>query len=628
MKYSKYPICLLLLSMVVSCTEKASEVKESSEEQPMQFLPFTTLALNDMSGFKKTTDNWQIVGRAYVDRTKEKTLSGTPGKGVLANISGDTKKDHLFTIFEHGDIELELDVMMPVDSNSGLYFQGRYEVQLFDSWGKKEPEYSDIGGIYQGDDEEGRKGFEGQAPMVNAAKTPGLWQHFKIIFHAPKFDSNGKKTKNAWFEEVRLNGVLLHENLEVTGPTRAAAFTDEKPMGPFMIQGDHGPVAIKNIKYKLYQDKEVFLIGVKMGEYENESKTFPNIDSLAPIREVATDSISSLMASGERPQKLLIYTGELSVPEEGDYLFDFKVNQAGGAFLIENDTLVSFNGNFNLDDPGFATVTLKKGNVPFKLLYNKHNRWARGLKLAVEGPGLQKQSLTAVGSIDLNRGKPDREIMVEVADEPVTQRGFVMHKGRKRTHVISVGMPEGIHFAYDLAFGSLLKAWDGDFLNTTQMWHARGIEQLAVPSAFNVSVHGDPDFEFLKDDLTVWPDSIPENVVQKQLGYEFDTKGVPTFSHEIDGTIITDRFVPVAANRGLKRTTTISGNKEIWHKIADGSKIEALSDGTYVINDESYFVEFSGNDSLKPVIRHVNGKDELLVKVGAGGHSMNYSIIW
>ncbi len=628
MNYSKYLIYLLLFSMLASCTEKVSEVKETAEEQPIQLLPFTTLELNDMSGFKETTDNWQIVGSAYVDRAKEKTITGSPGTGVLINLPDDTKRGHLFTGFEHGDIELELDVMMPVNSNSGLYFQGRYEVQLFDSWGVKEPKYSDIGGIYQRHDENEDKGYEGHAPRVNVAKTPGLWQHFKIIFHAPKFDSSGKKIKNAWFEEVRLNGELLHENIEVTGPTRSAAFTDEKPMGPLMFQGDHGPVAVKNIRYKLYQEKEVSLEGVKMAEYENESQTFPNIDSLTPIREITTDSISSLMATGERPQKLLVYTGELSIPENGDYLFDFKVNQAGGAFLIENDTLVSFNGSYDLDSPGFATVTLKKGKVPFKLLYNKHNRWNRGLTLSVEGPGLQKQNLTAAGSLDLRRGKPANEIMVAVADEPVTQRGFVMHEGHKRTHVISVGMPEGIHYAYDLAFGSLIKAWDGSFLNTTQMWHSRGIEQLAVPGAFSVSVHGDPDFEFLKDDLTVWRDSIPENVVQKQLGYEFDAKGVPTFSHEINGTVIKDRFVPVKANRGLKRTITISGDKEIWHKIADGSKIEALPDGTYIINDESYFVDFSGNDSLKPMIRHVNGKDELLVKVGAGEHSMNYSIIW
>ena len=42
------------------------------------------------------------------------------------------------------------------------------------------------------------------------------------------------------------NGILVHENAELTGPTRAAAFRDEKPLGPILFQGDHGPVAYRN----------------------------------------------------------------------------------------------------------------------------------------------------------------------------------------------------------------------------------------------------------------------------------------------------------------------------------------------------------------------------------------------
>lgn len=629
MKYPKYPVCLFLIFILASCTEKTSEVKETSKEQPRRILPFTQIELSDLSAFQKTTDNWNIAGGAYVDRTKEKTLSGSSGKGVLVNISDETNKGHLFTAFEHGDIELELDVMMPVKSNSGLYFQGRYEVQLLDSWGVDKPTYTDIGGIYQRwDDAREEKGYEGSAPDINASKAPGLWQHLKIIFHAPQFDASGKKVKNAWFEEVRLNGELLQKDVEVTGPTRAAAFNDEKSLGPLMIQGDHGPVAFKNIKYKLYEEKKVALVGVRMAEYESKSKTFPDLDSLTPIREIATDSISSLMATGERPQKMLIYEGELSIPEDGDYLFDLKVNQAGGLLLINNDTVVDFNGSYSLDDPGFATVNLQKGDVPFKLIYNKHNRWVSGFSLDVEGPAMQKHSLVAKGSLDLSKGKPANEIMVDVLDEPVTQRGFFMHEGEKRTHIISVGMPQGVHFAYDLAVGSLIKAWDGSFLNTTQMWHARGTEQLGEPAAFNVSLHGDPDFAFLENDQMAWPDSVPDNVMQKQLGYEFDASGVPTFSHKINGTVISNRFEIAKVDRGLKRMAAISGDTEIWLKIADGVKIEKLPDGTYIINNESYFIDFTDNDEISPVIRHVNGMDELLVKVDAGEHNINYSIIW
>src|SRR5690606_16105691 len=143
--------------------------------------------------------NWQIVNDAVADRVKERTITFSEGTGVLVNTGNEDNNGHILTAFEHGDIEIELDVMMPVKSNSGLYFQGRYEVQLLDSWGVKEPQYLDIGGIYQRRDDtrgKGKEGFEGQAPTMNAAKAPGLWQHFKIIFHAPKFDEAGNKIKN------------------------------------------------------------------------------------------------------------------------------------------------------------------------------------------------------------------------------------------------------------------------------------------------------------------------------------------------------------------------------------------------------------------------------------------------
>jgi hypothetical protein len=46
------------------------------------------------------------------------------------------------------------------------------------------------------------------------------------------------------------NGKVVHENIEVTGPTRAAGFNDEQATGPLMIQGDHGPVAYRNIRIR------------------------------------------------------------------------------------------------------------------------------------------------------------------------------------------------------------------------------------------------------------------------------------------------------------------------------------------------------------------------------------------
>lgn len=215
---------------------------------------FTSLDLKDLSGFEPVADNWKIVGTVEVDRSGEKLMSGSAGTGVLFCFPTETAKDNLFTKLEHADIELKVELMVPVKSNSGLYFQGRYEAQILDSWGATQLRHADIGGIYQRWDpsrEKGSEGYEGHPPLVNAAKEPGEWQTYRIKFRAPRFDADGTKVENARFEEVWLNGQLVQKNVEVTGPTRASPFENEVPIDALMIQGDHGPVAFRNFSYRL-----------------------------------------------------------------------------------------------------------------------------------------------------------------------------------------------------------------------------------------------------------------------------------------------------------------------------------------------------------------------------------------
>lgn len=192
--------------------------------------------------------NWQVAGGLAGDPRHDKTLTPAPGTGILVCNPTKAAHAHLFTTWTHGDLALDLDFLMATGSNSGVYLQGRYEVQLYDSWGVQTPGFIDCGGIYERWDDsrpKGQKGYEGIAPRTNACLAPGLWQHLHIEFEAPRFDAAGKKTRNARFPKVVLNGITIHENAEVTGPTRSAAFNDEQPLGPLMIQGDHGPVAIR-----------------------------------------------------------------------------------------------------------------------------------------------------------------------------------------------------------------------------------------------------------------------------------------------------------------------------------------------------------------------------------------------
>lgn len=173
-------------------------------------------------------------------------LSGFPEpSGVILNgPRGQTS--NLVTDEKFGDVELYLEFMLAKGSNSGVYLQGLYEVQIFDSWGSTEPMTSSDGGaIYHRWIED--HGVGGSAPSRSASRRPGEWQSYQIWFRAPRFDANGVKVENARFVRVLYNGLSVQNDVEVDGPTRAAMDLHEAPVNPLMLQGDHGPVAFRNI---------------------------------------------------------------------------------------------------------------------------------------------------------------------------------------------------------------------------------------------------------------------------------------------------------------------------------------------------------------------------------------------
>ncbi len=192
---------------------------------------------------------WQVVGKAMIDKARPKMLVRKPGTGILINGPVGKAKD-LISKTEFGDARVHVEFMVAQGSNSGVYIQGQYEIQIFDSWKLRKPPYPGIecGGIYERWDENRTpKGYEGYSPLVNAALAPGKWQSFDIFFRAARFDANGKKIADARFEKIIHNGVVIHENVELAGPTRGPMFPEDVPAGPLRLQGDHGPIAFRNI---------------------------------------------------------------------------------------------------------------------------------------------------------------------------------------------------------------------------------------------------------------------------------------------------------------------------------------------------------------------------------------------
>jgi hypothetical protein len=180
--------------------------------------------------------NWKV-GIAKLDPADPAKLVVEPaadGKGEMACV-GHGRDIH--TKQKFGDCTISVEVMVPKGSNSGIYLMGEYEIQILDSFGKKNVGPGDMGGLYSQ-----------VAPKLNASKAPGEWQQYVIEFQTPRFDAEGKKTANAKLVKVTLNGQVIHDNVDIKGVTGGALTGKESTAGPLRFQGDHGAIAFRNIK--------------------------------------------------------------------------------------------------------------------------------------------------------------------------------------------------------------------------------------------------------------------------------------------------------------------------------------------------------------------------------------------
>lgn len=191
----------------------------------------------DLSGWKTkgeaSKSHWTL-GKASLKPNDPAQIEVTPGGKDLVNSTGGGVD--LYTEQKFGDVHIELEVMVPRGSNSGIYLMGEYEIQVFDSYGKERPTQQDMGAIYSA-----------SVPRTNAAKPPGEWQKYEIDFLAPSFEGE-KRVSPARFVKVVLNGQTIHENIEMKGVTPGGLTAKEAATGPLLFQGDHGAIAFRGVK--------------------------------------------------------------------------------------------------------------------------------------------------------------------------------------------------------------------------------------------------------------------------------------------------------------------------------------------------------------------------------------------
>ncbi len=619
------------------------------------------MTLEDLSEFRPQAGNWQVVGevemhpfkplaeesekvrkrkrrksiRKRTSLSPEEAVRFETGTGILLNLNTEEKKDALLTEWEHGDLYLEMEVMLPEGSNSGIYLQGRYEIQLYDSWGVRNPKFSDMGGVFRNWKETPGEKFMGIPPSSNPSRAPGLWQQLKIHFRAPRFNDYGEKVENARLVFVELNGITIHDNVEIPLPTGGPVSDREVATGPLMIQGDHGPVAFRNIKYVLYQPSRVSLSGLRYRAFEGEIESLSQLDSLEHIYVGETEKIEVGVVQTENNYGL-IYEGLLEIPEPGDYTFELGFT-GGGRLIVNGQTFIEHPTSW---DHGVLdhTRTFEAGNYPIRIEAIKTAGWyPPRLGLWVKTAKTEARAFHTEESFSRTSYLVPR-IPVEPGNRPRMLRGFVRFGGGddKRSHTIAVGTGTGVHYVYDLNKGNVLGMWRGDFVDATPMWRDRG-DGSFQPGGSVCWTHpgqvllapGDKSNEFAEKHRH--PDFVP-------LGYRLEQEsGLPVFEYRYGKFEVSHMVTPSEGNRSLLQhiqfrsdepinepgTDLMAGTTPSYvYKLAEGD-VQRLDPRTFRINDAYYVRIQEGPEAFE---RNTELGTELCVPVT--GAEIKYEILW
>jgi hypothetical protein len=218
----------------------------------MKFL--LTLLLSSLAGAQTTVPTTQPItppppGAVVLFDGSEDSLKqwtyrdGKPAGWTVANGEMTSKHMDIVTTQKFKDFQLHVEWNEPnlpanvkgqARGNSGVYLQGRYEIQVLDSYGLV-PNEGDCGAIYSL-----------KAPDVNACLPPGQWQTYDITFTAARFDADGKKTADARVTILQ-NGKKIQDDVAIKGVTGGHLSEESAEPGPILLQYHHNSIRFRNV---------------------------------------------------------------------------------------------------------------------------------------------------------------------------------------------------------------------------------------------------------------------------------------------------------------------------------------------------------------------------------------------
>ena len=226
----KFYLTIIFTIFFLACNSQSSKDTEIWEPVPKKVYsksdsapPDDAIVLFDGTDLSKWKAKWS-------DKESGWKINDDGSVTVVFDGSGGIE-----TLENFGSVQLHLEWKTSEDtshknqsrSNSGVFLQGRYEIQILDSYDNPTYVNGQAGSVYKQ-----------YIPLVNASRKPGEWQSYDIIFEAPEFDSDGNKIKSGYFT-VFHNGILIQNHVEILGTT-------ENVGPPKNIAHGDGPISLQN----------------------------------------------------------------------------------------------------------------------------------------------------------------------------------------------------------------------------------------------------------------------------------------------------------------------------------------------------------------------------------------------
>ncbi|MCW3052164.1 MAG: hypothetical protein JWN14_1334 [Chthonomonadales bacterium] len=231
----------IMLSCAVLLGLGASRLHAHPQEEGTPAPPAITLSTQPPKGavllFTGKAD--QIASNFYKRYGKEPAGWVVDAEGgATPNRTDITSKEEFGDCMVHADFRIAVDAAGKAigHGNSGIGLQGRYEIQIFNSYGEK-PVPTGCGALYNQ-----------KAAMVTASKKAGEWQTYDIVFRAPRFGTDGKVSEQPRVT-VFQNGTLVQNNNDFLGMTgiQYNEYKEPAKTGPIILQGDHDVVQFRNV---------------------------------------------------------------------------------------------------------------------------------------------------------------------------------------------------------------------------------------------------------------------------------------------------------------------------------------------------------------------------------------------